>query len=296
MAFETLTRSLTEAGLAPEVVTQLVANEKAAQTLQSWHEGGLRQSDYDRKMNAGKAEIEAKKAELQEQVTTFEAQKAAINKQYMDGIKTAEQAKIALDAVRRKAESQSAIYGVDLVKDLFDETTSNIQVPNRQPDPRNDEPSGKFEKRMEMVESLVPGVVDYTTEMLDVARQHAELFPDKPLVFKDLLKEAKDQRRSPTAVWDDKFGATAKREEIKADKYRAEGAAKAKEDLEKKYSGMMVNGVRTDIPMSPIFQTAANKNLSAPKDKEAGRQASIQGAVEALASGKYRQGARRAEQ
>ncbi len=102
------------------------------------------------------------------------------------------------------------------------------------------------------VESLVPSMVNLTTELMDIERAHDKLFPGQELNFNELIKDATAQRRTPTQVWDDKFGE-ARRNKIMADKYRAEGAAKAKEELEKKYSGQMVNGIRTDIPTSPAI-------------------------------------------
>jgi|ERR1700728_92026 len=286
MAFELLTKTLTEAGISPEVVTQLVSNEKAAKTIQDWHESGLRQSDYDRKMNSGKAEIEAAKKTLQEQMDSFEATKKTINEQYMGALTTREQAESQLATLRAKAKTASDVYGVDLVKELFGEAT--VMPPARREEPTAD--ASAIGKRLEALEDLFKTNVNFEVEMHDIVRQHMELFPDKPLVMKELLDDAVKQRRSPTQVWDDKFGATAKRGELLADKYRAEGAAKAKEELEKKYSGQMVNGMRTDIPISPVFAAAAHKELSSPRDRNGRASETIANAVAAFAAGKYRPG------
>ena len=296
MAFETLTKTLTEAGLAPEVVTQLVTNEKAARQLQEWHENGLRQSDYDRKMNSGKAELAAAQKAVAEQMATFEEQKKAINEQYLGALTTREQAETQLAALRAKAKTASDVYGVDLVKELFGDQTVNPPVNNRREETVI--PSD-IDKRIAALEDLFKTNVNFEVEMHDIVRQHLELFPDKPLVMKDLLDDAVKQRRSPTQVWDDKFGATAKRQDLLADKYRAEGAAKAKEELEKKYSGQMVNGMRTDIPLAPGSVFALNgpdKKLSAPNNRAASAAESVAGAVAAFRAGKYRNGGRAAEQ
>lgn len=295
MAFELLTKTLTEVGLAPEVVTQLVSNEKAAKQIQEWHESGLRQSDYDRKMNSGKAEIEAAKKTLQEQMDAFEQNKKAINEQYMGALTTREQAEAQLATLRAKAKTVSDLYGVDIVKELFGEGSGNPPPP-KPPETKLTIPE-ELERRMRDVENLVPLTVQYATEITEVYRQHQELFPDKPMDFNKLLEDSKTQRRSPLKVWDDQFGATARRNEIQAEKYRAEGAAAEREKIEKERSGQLVNGMRTDLPLSPIFQLSKNKDgLSAPKDRQARAAETIQNAVAAFTSGKYRPGGRSAEQ
>lgn len=284
MPFELLTKSLTEAGIAPEAVTQLVANEKAAQTMQTWLESGLRQSDYDRKMNTGKAEIAASQRTLQEERDAFEKHKKAINDQFLSAQTEREKAESQLGTVRAKIKTASQVYGVDLEKELFGDAPPPNPNP---PKPPESVIPDDFRRRVDEVANMVPLTLELQAEMLDISRQHADLFPDKPLLFKELLEEATKQRRSPTQVWDDKFGATAKRQELRDKKISDEAYERAKQELEKKYSGQIVNGLRTTLPTSPMFNLS--KEPLKPGDRNARSSEAVQRAVEALASGKYRQ-------
>ena len=288
MAFETVTKNLTDLGLDPQLVQQIIANEKVAAGLQGYVESGLRQSDYDRKMNSGKAEIAAAKQELDEFKAKLEADRVRMNGQFLTAQQEREAAESRLAAVQAKAKTLGQVYGIDAEKELFGEAT--VQPPVRQtqqPDVSND-----FTRRLEQVESLVPGQVNLTTELMDIARQHAELFPSQSLNFQDLMKDSIAQRRSPTSVWDDKFGATAKRQEITADKFRAEGRAQAEAEYKQKLSEQKVNPFGIATPPSAIFQAAANKggNKAPLSIKQQSTASAIQRATEALLSHKYAPG------
>jgi hypothetical protein len=288
MAFETVTKNLTDLGLDPQLVQQIIANEKVAAGLQGYVESGLRQSDYDRKMNSGKAEIAAAKQELDEFKAKLESDRVRMNGQFLTAQQEREAAESRLAAVQAKAKTLGQVYGIDAEKELFGDAI--VQPPARQtqqPDVSND-----FTRRLEQVESLVPGQVNLTTELMDIARQHAELFPSQSLNFQDLMKDSIAQRRSPTSVWDDKFGATAKRQEITADKFRAEGRAQAEAEYKQKLSEQKVNPFGIATPPSAIFQAAANKggNKAPLSTKQQSTASAIQRATEALLSHKYAPG------
>ena len=288
MAFETVTKNLTDLGLDPQLVQQIIANEKVAAGLQGYVESGLRQSDYDRKMNSGKAEIAAAKQELDEFKAKLEADRVRMNGQFLTAQQEREAAESRLAAVQAKAKTLGQVYGIDAEKELFGEAT--VQPPARQT--QQPDVSNEFTRRLEQVESLVPGQVNLTTELMDIARQHAELFPSQSLNFQDLMKDSIAQRRSPTSVWDDKFGATSKRQEITADKYRAEGRAAAEADYKQKLSEQKVNPFGIATPPSAIFQAAANKggNKAPLSTKQQSTASAIQRATEALLSHKYAPG------
>jgi hypothetical protein len=288
MAFETVTKNLTDLGLDPQLVQQIIANEKVAAGLQGYVESGLRQSDYDRKMNSGKAEIAAAKQELDEFKAKLESDRVRMNGQFLTAQQEREAAESRLAAVQAKAKTLGQVYGIDAEKELFGEAT--VQPPARQT--QQADVSNDFTRRLEQVESLVPGQVNLTTELMDIARQHAELFPSQSLNFQDLMKDSIAQRRSPTSVWDDKFGATAKRQEITADKFRAEGRAQAEAEYRQKLSEQKVNPFGIATPPSAIFQAAANKgaNKAPLSAKQQSTATAIQRATEALASHKYAPG------
>ena len=290
MAFETVTKNLTDLGLDPQLVQQIIANEKVAAGLQGYVESGLRQSDYDRKMNSGKAEIAAAKQELDEFKAKLEADRVRMNGQFMTAQQEREAAESRLAAVQAKAKTLGQVYGIDAEKELFGEAT--VQPPAKQTHTGEVVVSPDLDKRIGALEDLFRTNVNFEVELHDVMRQHMELFPDKPLVMKEILDDAVKQRRSPTQVWDDKFGATAKRQEISAEKYRAEGRLQAEADYKKKLSEQKVNPFGIATPPRPLFQAAANKTAGkAPlnsRQQHAGD--AIQRATEALLSHKYAPG------
>jgi hypothetical protein len=287
MAFEIVSKTLTELGASPELVQQLIANEKVGTGLQQSIESGLRQSDYNRMMNSGKAEIAAARQELDEFKTKLESDRVRMNGQFMTAQQEREAAESRLAAVQAKAKTLGQVYGIDAEKELFGDAVVTPPVRQQQEAVPSD-----IDKRIGALEDLFRTNVNFEVELHDVMRQHMELFPDKPLVMKEILNDAVAQRRSPTAVWDDKFGATAKRAEITADKYRAEGRAAAEIDYKQKLSEQKVNPFGIATPPSPVFQAAANKTgVKAPlgnRQQNAG--SAIQRATEALLSHKYAPG------
>ena len=290
MAFETVVKNLTELGADPQLVAQLIANEKVATGLQQYVESGLRQSDYDRKMNSGKAEIAAAKQELDESKDKLEADRVRMNGQFLTAQQEREAAESRLAAIQAKAKTLGQVYGIDAEKELFGETT--VQPPVKQPHNGEVAVSPDLDKRIGALEALFRTNVNFEVELHDVMRQHMELFPDKPLIMKEILDDAVKQRRSPTQVWDDKFGATAKRKENEAEKYRAEGRAQEAAINAKKLSEQQVNAFGIVTPPSAIFHAAANKGGNkAPLNSRQQNQASaIQRATEALVSHKYAPG------
>ena len=290
MAFDIVTKTLTESGLDPQLVSQIVGNEKAASALQERIEGNLRQSDYDRRMNSGKAEIAAAKQELDEFKAKLEADRVRMNGQFLTAQQEREAAESRLAAVQAKAKTLGQVYGIDAEKELFGETT--VQPPVRQAHNGEVAVSPDLDKRIGALEDLFRTNVNFEVELHDVMRQHMELFPDKPLIMKEILDDAVKQRRSPTQVWDDKFGATTKRQEITAEKYRAEGRAAAEIEYKQKLSEQKVNPFGIATPPSAIFQAAANKGGSkAPlNSRQQNTSNAIQRATEALLSHKYAPG------
>ena len=289
MAFETVIRNLTELGADPQLVAQLVANEKVATGLQAHIESGLRQSDYDRKMNAGKAEIAAARQELDEFKAKLESDRVRMNGQFMSAQQEREAAESRLAAVQAKAKTLGQVYGIDAEKELFGDTTTTTTTTQRTQ--QQAEPSD-IDKRIGALEDLFRTNVNFEVELHDVVRQHMELFPGTPIVMKEILDDAVKQRRSPTAVWDDKFGATAKRAELTADKYRAEGKLAAEAEYKQKLSEQKVNPFGIATPPSPVFQAAANKggNKAPLNSRQQNAGSAIQRATEALLSHKYAPG------
>ena len=282
----TLQEELTAAGVDAKVAEELLKNPKVAERF----EGSLRQSDYDRKMNAGKAELEAERQRLGEQRAQFEQAQQRINEQFTAAQREREAAGLKVAAVREKSKSLSSMYGIDFEKQLFEGADPEPVPAVRTPPVAAGGTDKAVMDRLAALEDLFRTNVSFETQLHNIARQHDELFPDKPLDFEQLISESVQQRRTPAQVWDDKFGATAKRQEMQAEKFREEGRKQAREDLEKKISQGNVNPLRPNVPTSPIFQVAGKRDAGTPNDRLGRRGQSIAAAVDAFNSGKYAAG------
>ena len=113
-----LLEDLTAAGLDPKVAEEISKNEKVAPVLNTWREGGLRQSDYDRKMNLGKAELSAAQQRVAEQAAALETERTRMNSQFLEAQQAREASDMLNAQMLAKAKTASAVYGVDLVKEL----------------------------------------------------------------------------------------------------------------------------------------------------------------------------------
>jgi hypothetical protein len=93
----------------------------------------------------------------------------------------------------------------------------------------------------------------------DIAFEHSRLFPDRPLNFRDLRKEAVAAKKSVETLWMEKYGVAAARDaRSKADKeayekkLREEGAAAERTRLADKYSNPETAPLSTsNNPFSP---------------------------------------------
>ena len=291
MAFEALVKELATAGIDPKIAEEITKNEKAAQALDDWRQNGLRQSDYDRKFNLSKAEIAAEKARVAEQAVALETERGRMNEQFLAAQQEREKAELALAEARAKIATASRVYSVDLEKEIFGDHTPG---PPPKPAVREEKPNGapqpELSKRLDDIEKMFEAVPNLTVELQDIALQHAQLFPDKPLVLKDIMEKAVAARKSPQFIWDNEFGATAKRQEMERDKYRAEGAKAERERLEQEASR------KAAAPFGqpgkyPLLEAAAAKKSMPISDWLNGRASrereSVAKAVVAFQSGKY---------
>jgi len=67
----------------------------------------------------------------------------------------------------------------------------------------------------------------------DIAFEHRQLFPDKPLNFRELRQQARDKKVPVEQFWMDKFGVTAARDKRAADVRSADEARIRKEERDK---------------------------------------------------------------
>lgn len=296
MAFETLANTLKSAGLDEATVSALIANPTAAQQVNGWFEGGLRQSDYDRKMNADKAALASKESEL-------EATRVRMNEQFMTAQQQRELAESRLATALAKARTAGNVYGVtDLEKEIFGDTPVTTAPVTTAP--ATGAPSD-FDKRIGLVEDLFRTSTNMNVRLMDMTERHKALFPDKPLTsyafrtpegkemrgVEAILHEAVTLRQDPIQVWDNRFGASAKEQQMHDDALRLEGATVREAELVKKFSGQTVNALNPSVPTSPIFnlpRKAATGNLPRPGDRNQREAETVANAASAFMSGKYR--------
>ena len=288
--------ALTAAGVDNARAEELLKDEKLKTVLTGFVESGLRQSDYDRKMNSGKAELSAAQARVAEQTAALETERARMNEQFLEAQRQREAADLVVAGALAKARTAGALYGLDLEKELFGDRASGV-TPSpapTQPAKGTSAPNSDLGRRMDDIENLFKAVPNLTVELQDIALQHAQLFPDRPLVLKTILDKAVEQRRSPTQVWDDEFGASAARNERQAEKFRLEGEERARVKFQQEASKRAASPFGIPAPPSPIFAASANKNLLAPGDRGKHMQEAIERASAALAERKYAPGRREA--
>jgi hypothetical protein len=291
MPFEALVKDLTEKGMDATIAAQIVSNERVATALDEQRLNGLRQSEFDRKMNLGKAELTAEKARLAEQATALETDRTRMNSQFLESQQQREAADLLNAQILAKAKTASAVYGVDLVKELIGDAKVE---PTARKEPVAAAPgNGDVNKRMDDLEGLFKAVPNLTVELQDIALQHAMLFPDKPLVLKDILNKAVELRIPPTQVWDNLFGASQKRTEIQAEKYRLEGEERARTKFEQERSKKEASPFGIQSPASPIFAAAANKEHL--NDRSKNMADAVARATEAMSIHKYAPGFNRRE-
>jgi hypothetical protein len=261
MPFDALVKDLTDKGLDAETAAK-IAGTPAAAVLDDWRLNGLRQSDYDRKFNLSKAEIKAEKDRIAEQAAQLETERTRLNNEFLTAQQNRENTETALATVRAKARTASAVYGVDLEKELF-EGAPAAQVhtqPQQQVQPTLDP---NLTKRLDDVEALFAGVPAVNIEFQGIMIDHARLFPDKPLnrqAIAEIWKKSIELRITPTQVWDNTYGASAKEQELVADKYRQEGATAERERLQQEQSRRAANPLGNLAPQSAVM-TASGKNV-----------------------------------
>ena len=299
MPFETVVKELTAAGVDATKVEELIKDEKIATALQRSIENGLRQSDYDRKMNLGKAELAAEKQRLAEQAAELETTKTRMTAEFLEAHRQREEAEALNSEVLARAKTASAVYGTDLVKELFGDHTPGAPPARTAPAAAPPPAGPDVNKRIDGVEELFRALPNLMVDMQSIAIEHATLFPDKPFNPREIMDKAVELRQPVTQVWDNLYGATAKKQEIQAEKFRQEGAVAERARLEQEQSKRAATPFGMKTPASPIFaaaaKSAAARGTTETNGRDQRRAEAVQRATAAMAEGKYAPGYARRE-
>ena len=264
------------------------ANPTAAQKATGWFENGLRQSDYDRKMNMLKAEVEAQKATLTQAEQTLLASRDTMNTQYTTALADREAAESKLAALQARIKNVATTYQVPV--DEFGIPKDGDPPPVRkeaQPNnPNNDFVSkNDFSQLAELTKKLPMLPV----QLMKLQREHFELtgthFDEMALVEKSL-----ELQKPVEQVADLMFGLSQKRTEKHDAAIRADERAKAEVEMKAKYSREGANPIRTDLNVQPsaVFKLSRPEPQGVPGPRPDRLQSGVEAAVNAFREGKYR--------
>lgn len=227
-------------------------------------EFGMRQSEFDRAMNAGKAELAASKAALDQAKADVEAEVGSLAtwQTEQQGKLTAAQTRLAEEEgkalkARQALEKIASEAGVDPAKYL--DTTTTVVPPVVKP---ADVPAGV--SREDLARAML-GNARTAAEIVDVNREHRKLFgedlPNAGALLDAALEEAKrgNTNVTVTQIWEKVHGVPAKREAMRTADIdrRIEEARQAGELKGRTDAALGQNNFRnTDDLRSPVLKAA----------------------------------------
>jgi hypothetical protein len=264
-------------------------NPTAAQKASDWRENGLRQSDYDRKMNMLKAEVDADKARVTQAEQAILASRDTMNGQYTKALEEREAAENALAATRARINRVATEYTIPLTE--FGIEGSNPNPPNPQPQRPQTQPDPQYVSRQDFdtVVDLTKRLPMLPVQLMKLQREHQELFGtyfDEQTV----IDKALELKKPLEQVADLMFGMTAKRNEKHDNQVRLEERAKVETEMKAKYSQANVNPMRTDVNAKPgpVFELKRPEIAGVPGPRPDRLQSGVEAAVNAFRESKYR--------
>ena len=273
----------------------LSKNSQAAEKLHGWRENGLRQSDYDRKMNLLKAETDAEKTRLQQAEQTLVANRDTMNSQYLKALEDKEKAEVALSTLRAKANRVASEYNVPATEFDLGAAPANPNPANPAAPRTDDNPQYVKREDFEQVVDLLKKAPMLPVEVNKLQREHYELtgqyFDENALVEKAL-----ELRKPIGQVADLMFGLSTKRAEKHDAEIRADQKAKDDAEWKTKVSQNQVTPIRADAQpqASPVFALKTPENFTKPGPRPDRMQSGVDAAVQAFRQGKYSEAAKTA--
>ena len=264
-------------------------NPTAAQKASDWRENGLRQSDYDRKMNMLKAEVDADKARVSQAEATILASRDTMNSQYTQALADREAAENRLAQTTARINRVATEYNIPVTEFGIDGTqtqqTQQTQPPRQQ---QNDDHVSRqdFNTVLELTKKLPMLPV----QLMKLQREHFELFGTS-FDEEAVVNKALELKKPLAEVADLMFGMSAKRVEKHDAQIRQDERAKADAEWKTKVSQNAVNPIRTDLNVKPgpVFELKRPEALQGiPGPRPDRLQSGVEGAVSAFREGKYR--------
>jgi hypothetical protein len=272
------------------------ANPNAAQKASDWRENGLRQSDYDRKMNMLKAEVTAEKTRISEAETQLAASRDTMNSQYTQALRDREEAQNRLAAVSARITRVATEYQVPVTEfglDAAGTTPPNPAVtqPAREPNPNN---NGQFVSRADFdsLTDLTKRLPMLPVDIMAAERDYRKAFGnDDGFDPKAVINKALELQRPVAEAADLLYGIGAKQKERYEATIRQDERAKADAEWKTKVSQNAANPMRTDLTQAPgvVFNLKRPEITGGTPGPRPDRTASgVEGAVAAFREGKYR--------
>ena len=202
-------------------------NKKQLEALAS---GYMRQSDYDRAMNEGKAELAKAQgeldaangrlnAEMAEWATLTAAEKQNATKQRQD----LERAQADVLRLRQTVERVGQETGVDVSKYL-----EGQPAPVKQPEPASVDLTGyaKLDQLQAANAQLAEMMLSFTPELMQLSIEHQALY-GQPLDARDIVKELRSRATTkgnqkptdPRAIWEELHKVPEKRAEVEKKRF-----------------------------------------------------------------------------
>ena len=266
-------------------------NPTAAQKASDWRENGLRQSDYDRKMNMLKAEVDADRARIQQAEQTILASRDTMNAQYTQALADREAAENRLAQTTARINRVATEYNIPVTEFGIDGTqtqqTQQTQQTTRQQTQQNDDYVSR--KDFDTVVDLTKKLPMLPVQLMKLQREHHDLFGtyfDEEAV----INKALELKRPLEQVADLMFGMSAKRVEKHDAQIRQEERSKVETELKAKYSQANVNPIRTDLNAKPgpVFELKRPDPAGIPGPRADRTASGVEAAVSAFREGKYR--------
>jgi len=143
---------------------------------------------------------------------------------------------------------------IDVAKDLgYDPTPPN---PNPNPNPNPGTPGfdpNKYLTREQILE-IAQGEGEAIAVAQDIAYEHRVLFPDKPLNFRDLRKDAVAAKKSVEQLWMERYGVAAARQ-AKSDADKAANEARLRKEGADAERAKMAEGANPFL-RTPVASTS----------------------------------------
>jgi hypothetical protein len=250
-------------------------------------ESGLRQSDYDRKMNKLKEEHQQRLEEVAEKEAAADRFAAQNGEWFNQNNSKFTKATQELEAARvEKAKLEERMRGLATRYGVPDEEL-NIPVSAAPATPPAAAAPAFDEKRFvprEEADRFARDLPLVTAELHELAEEHRELF-GKPLRgSKELIQKAMKQNKTMRAVWEEENKVAERREAMKEQAIQSRVDSAVQERETKIRSELQLPAPRPQEQHSPIVQKFAKATVDPKVDPGRG----LRAALGAYASGKYR--------